>query len=222
MQLHLEELTDGANPEHWTAGLLAAQEHTGLPERIDAQAQIDVQRMPGMSETQRPRQDQPVAPMDNPDVPDPRLSLDKKSEFPFALPEHQHFALAGFHERAPDFEFHSTRKPATRKYRVPALTDEKAPAVSIETWSSASCLTMHDSNLCMNCHDHYGHRMRRDYRESNNLASIHARRLGCPASFPALRPAWNPAGYRCVRPVVRPNDRSIAPLAWSRWKRLTY
>jgi hypothetical protein len=135
MQLHFEGQTGALMPAHWTAGRTAAQEHTGLPERIDVQVQTDAtekpdaEQMPGTLGAPHPRRDWLAAPPDNPDVRDPRMSLDKMSEFPGALPACPHFALADFHEKTPDFEFHSMRMPAKRKRQVPALTVERSPTV---------------------------------------------------------------------------------------------
>lgn len=136
MQPHFEERTDAATPAHLTAGRSAARGHTVLPERIDVQqVRIDVEWMPGTSRTPRPRRDWLAAPRDNPDVRDPRLFPDKKSEFQTALPARLNSALADCHEAdfremEPDFGIHSTKKPATTKRQEPALTDETSPTVS--------------------------------------------------------------------------------------------
>jgi hypothetical protein len=167
MQLRSEERTDAAIPAYWTAAQSAAQGRSGFLERIDVKAQIDAERMPGTMETPRRRWDQPAAPMDIPDVRDPRMSLDKKSEFRCALPACLHFALADFHEKVPDFGCHSTMMPAAKKLQAPALKDGNEKGLQLLD-------SLRGSNLYTNSHGHCGN-PRSGYRDSENSASSHAR-----------------------------------------------
>jgi hypothetical protein len=215
MQTHSEKRTDAAMPAHWTEERTAVQEHTGIPERIDVQAQTDAakktdaEQMPGTLGEPRSRPDWLDAPLDNPDVHDPRLSLDKMSEFPAALPACPHFAPADFHETTPDFEFHSMRKPARRKRQVPGLTVGWSPTVPNEMASALGSLS--SARTRIRAISIIGGDAVID---SDCLASNHARPPGSPAAYPILQPAvWNPAGNRGAHPVVLPDDNSIVPLA---------
>lgn len=209
MKPHSEERTDAAIPAHLTAGRSPAQEHTGLPERIDVRAQIDAGERPGT--VKPPRRERLAARMHTPEVREASHSVDKKLPIRDASSTCPRFVQADYRESMPDIGFHSSTNTnsATRRLRAPAWTAGRARVVPNEM---ASALGSRRFGSNQNT-SRFDNRRRRGYPCSDCLASNHARRPGCPAVYPVLQPVWNPAGNRCVNPVVLPADYSIGPLA---------
>jgi hypothetical protein len=174
--------------------------------------QIDAEDLSGKSKAQHPHRDRIAARTHIPEVREPMQSVDKKLEIPVALSMCPYFVRADCHENSPDSGLTTRPEPRT-KQQAQGLMDEKAPTVPNEKPSWAQGSLTRGSKLETNSHGHCGNPWIRGCLDSESLTSNRARRLGCPALYPAWKQVWNPVANLEVPPVAHPDDCWIDRLA---------